>query len=263
MSTVKNVNSFWWIKPYIFEKKYNVGHSIFSFGHILWLIAIAVLAIVMAKKYKRLDENKRLNIKKIFAILIFILEFGKIAVIGFLYPMYMNQYIPLHLCSVAGMCIIFDALYPNKEFINSWWMFVFLPCGLLALLSPSTTYPWFNFFCIHEFAYHGVLVIYAAMKISSSESKVTYKGLWQSILLPLLMIPLIYYIDITFKQGYMFLTDPSDFPLTNFIWNSLVPKFGNIGYIFGLIIIGLFIFHIVYLVAKLIDVLVKKRIKKN
>lgn len=66
------------------------------------------------------------------------------------------------------------------------------------------------------------------------------------------MIP-IYYIDITFKKGYMLLTDPSDFPLTVFFWKIATPLFGNFGYICLLLLLGILLFHIIYFIGKKIN----------
>ena len=257
MSTIKNIPMFLWLKQYIIENGYNVGHGLFSIGHIAWLIVIIVISMIVSKYYKNANENKRQNVRKICAILIFLLEFIKIAIIGFLYPSYMNEYIPLHICSVAGMCIMFDALIPNKKIINSLEPYVFLSSAIIAVLTPSSTYPYFNFFNIHTFIYHGILIIYAACKISSKESKIEYSGIWNSMLLLLIMVFPIYYINKYFHSNYMMISDPSDFAVAKVIWNAITPKFGHIGYIAFLGLICLLVFHIIYVIGK-----VKKKNKK-
>ena len=130
------------------------------------------------------------------------------------------------------------------------WLYVFLPGGVLGIVSPSTTYPWLNFFSIHEFLFHGLIVVYGVFKIAIGESRATYKGVWVSTLFTILLMIPIYCIDITFDKGYMLLTNPGDFPLTKLFWDISTPIFGNIGYIALLLCLGLLLFHIIYFVGK-------------
>lgn len=258
MSTIKDIPQFWWLKHYIMDKGYDVGHPLFSLGHIIWLVIIILTCIFVAKKYKNAKRNKQDSYRKICAVIVFALEYVKIVLISFLFPHYIDSYVPLHLCTFSGIFIIVDALWPNNKIVNMLWLYVFLPCGVLGIVSPSTTYPWLNFFSIHEFLFHGLLVVYGVFKIAIGESKATYKGVWISALFTILLMIPIYFIDITFDKGYMLLTNPGDFPLTKLFWNISTPKFGNNGYIFLLICLGLLLFHIIYFVAKLF----KKRHKK-
>ena len=138
------------------------------------------------------------------------------------------------------------------------WLYVFLPGSILGVLSPSTTYPWLNFFSIHEFLFHGLLVIYGVFKIAIGESRATYKGVCVSTLFMLLLMIPIYYIDITFDKSYMLLTNPSDFPLTKFLWNISTPMLGNNGYIALLLCLGLLLFHIIYFIGKCVQIKNKK-----
>ena len=48
MSTIKKIAMFWWLKQYIIDKGYNVGHELFSLGHNIWLIVIAIVSIIVA-----------------------------------------------------------------------------------------------------------------------------------------------------------------------------------------------------------------------
>ena len=261
MSTIKNIPMFWWLKPYIIDKGYNVGHGLFSVGHIIWLFIIAIVSFLLAKYYKNANENKRQNVRRICATLIFLLEYIKLVMVQLMYPAYIDQYTPIHLCSFIGIFIIFDAIYPNNKIFKYWWLYLCLICGLLGVISPSTTYPYFNFFCIHEFMFHGTLVIYSVCKIASGESPVSYKGMWLSSIFPILLIIPIYWVDTTFNKGYMFLTTPADFPFTQFLWDVFTPIFGKAGYIASLILIGVIVFHLIHFIALLLTK--KKRTNKK
>ena len=258
MSTIKNLAKFWWLKEYMVDKGYTTfGHSLFSLGHILWLAIIILFTVLISKSYKNAKESKRTTIRRIFAILVFLLEYVKLVVIALVYPIYINQYVPLHLCSVAGILILFDGLWPNRKFVNYLWPFVVLASGVMSVLSPGTTYPHINFFSIHTFLFHGILIIYSIMKIVSGESKVSYKALWISALFAFIYAIPIYFIDITFDQGYMFLIRPSDFPLL-LIWNKSTKILGQVGYLASLALISLLVLHIIYLVFKVIERIKKK-----
>ena len=250
MSTIKDIPQFWWLKHYIMDRGYDVGHPLFSLGHIIWLVVIILICILVAKRYTKTTKNKQDLYRKICAITVFALEYVKIVLISFIFPHYIDSYVPIHLCTFSGIFIIVDALWPNNKIVNMLWLYVFLPGGLLGVLSPSTTYPWLNFFSIHEFLFHGLIVVYGVFKIAIGESRATYKGVWvSSLFILLLMIP-IYYIDITFDKSYMLLTNPSDFPLTKLFWNISTPIWGNNGYIALLLCLALILFHIIYFVGK-------------
>lgn len=250
MSTIKNIPQFWWLKHYIIEKGYDVGHPLFSLGHIIWLAIIILLCILVAKRYKKNTKSKQDLYRKICAMIVFALEYVKIVLISFIFPYYIDSYVPLQLCTFSGIFIIVDALWPNNKIINLLWLYVFLPCGVLGVVSPSTTYPFLNFFSIHEFLFHGLIVIYGVFKITIGESKATYKGVWVSALFTLLLMIPIYYINITFDKNYMLLSNPSDFPLTKLVWDISTPILGNYGYIASLLCLGLILFHVIYFVGK-------------
>ncbi len=258
MSTIKNIPQFWWLKHYIMDNGYNVGHPLFSLGHIIWLAAIILICILVAKRYKKTTKDKQDLYRKICAMIVFALEYVKIVIISFIFPHYIDLYVPLQLCTFSGIFIIVDALWPNNKIVNMLWLYVFLPCGVLGVVSPSITYPFLNFFSIHEFLFHGLLVVYGVFKIIIDESKATYKGVWVSALFTLLLMIPIYYIDIIFDKNYMLLTHPSDFPLTKLFWNISTPILGTNGYLASLLCIGVILFHIIYFVGKCVQIKKKK-----
>ena len=253
MSTIKNISQFWWLKHYIMDKDYDVGHPLFSFGHILWLAVIILICILVIKRYKKTTKSKQDLFRKICAMIVFALEYVKIVIISFIFPYYIDLYVPLQLCTFSGIFIIVDALWPNNKIVNMLWLYVFLPGGVLGVVSPSTTYPWLNFFSIHEFLFHGLIIVYGVFKIAIGESRATYKGVWVSVLFMLLLMIPIYCIDITFDKSYMLLTNPGDFPLTKIFWDISTPIFGNNGYLALLLCLGLVLFHIIFFVGKCIQ----------
>jgi len=248
MSTINNLGQFWWVKQYIEDMGYNVGHSLFSIGHFLWLLFIIISMICFIKFYKNASDKDRIFSKKILALIIFCLEYIKFLIVGFIFPNYISIYLPLHLCSVAGLCTMFEACFGNNKFIDQMWLFVFFPCGLMGLLSPSTSVPFFNFFLIHTYLFHGILVLYAIIKFGYDKVKPTYSGLLQSSLAVLGMGIPIYYLNKTFGTNYFIISDPSDFPLAQVFWNTIVPKFGEFGYAVSMFIFAFIIFNIIYLI---------------
>ena len=74
MSTIENIPKFWWLKHYIIDKGYDVGHPLFSLGHIIWLAVIVLLCILVTKRYKKAAKNKQDLYRKICAMMVFTLE---------------------------------------------------------------------------------------------------------------------------------------------------------------------------------------------
>lgn len=193
------------------------------------------------------------------AIIILVLEYVKFIVVGFLFPNYVNMYLPLHLCSFAGIAIIIEAIFGRNKTLDQMWLYVFLPASLLGVLSPSTSLPFLNFFSIHTYLFHGILVLFALIKICCDGIKVRYSGLVESNLILICMVIPIYYLNRLFGTNYFIISDASDFPLAQTIWNAVVPKLGEFGYILGMFVVAFCIFNIIYLILICVRYLKKKK----
>ncbi len=112
---MEQISKFWWIKQYIEEKGYDVGHSLLSFGHIMWLICITLGIIVFIKSYNKADDDEKILLKKYLAVIIFILEYVKIIIVSFIFPNYAKMYVPLHLCSFARLAFILEGGFGKKK----------------------------------------------------------------------------------------------------------------------------------------------------
>ena len=252
MSLERSINSkFWLMRQYMVDNNINdLGHSLLSIEQLIWIIVIVSFIIWITRLYLKSNSKKKSQIKKIFASLIIFLEVIKVIVTGFLYPQYINEYLPLHLCSFAGFCIIFEALFEQKRIINQWWIYIFLFAGILGVVSPSNSYPWFNYYLLHAYIYHTLITAYAIIKIASREAVPTYKGIWQSALLIALLLEPINIINKTFHTNYFLITNPGDFALCNLIWKYSSP-YGEQFYLIAMCFLGFILFHIIYFVYKI------------
>ncbi len=259
MGKVDNISKFWWLKQYIEAKGYNVGHSLFSIGHFLWLFFIVVGIVFFIKFYNSVNNKEKQECKRFLALAIFILEYVKTIIVGFIYPEYINMYLPLHLCSFAGMCIIFEACFGSRKIIDQMWLYVFLPASLLGILSPSVSVPFLNFFTFHTYLYHGILLLFSMIKICSDKVQASYSGLLKSSLVVLIIGIPVYFLNGLFGTNYFIISDASDFPAAQIFWNAVVPKFGEFGYALGMYIFAFFIFNLIYLIIITVEHLKKKK----
>ncbi len=76
-----------------------LGFPLFGFGHLCWLAAFVVFAVVCSRIYKKSDAAKRQRIRYIFVALLLLDE--AIKVIGLsVQGLFEPQYLPFHLCSI-------------------------------------------------------------------------------------------------------------------------------------------------------------------
>ena len=247
--TNTQINPFWYCSHYIEDYTSAINRKYFSIQNLLILFLILSFIFFVTKKYKKANKEKKLMMKKWFAVSILFLEVLKLCVTGFLYPQYIKYYLPLHLCSFAGGFIVLEAIFKNNKIINQWWIYIFLFAGILGVVSPDSSYPWFNYYLFHAFVFHTLITTYAIIKIASHESVPTYKGIWLSTLFIAVTLIPIYFINKAFGTNYYLINDPQGFPVTNMIYSFSAP-FGQWAYLFAMCLLGFILFHIIYFVYK-------------
>ena len=231
------MNSFWLHRDDIYEQGLSVGFKVFSAGHLLWLIGIALFGWLTGRFYRRLDERGKDTMRKACALTIIFLEYAKIIVLG-LFGVNMREFVPLHLCSAAGLAALIYALWPGMKLLGQIYSYAFVTSALLAVVFPSTTmYPWWNFYCLHTFLIHGLLIAFFVWMFMSGEVIPTYKGLLQSTVFSVLFAIPIYLIDSVFHVNYMFIGTRSDVGILTALWDNIVPKYGRPVYVLVLILI--------------------------
>ena len=131
---------------------------------------------------------------------------------------------------------------------------LFLPAAVMAILFPTTSdLPVFNFYVIHQFLYHDLIIAYILARFLNREIPLTYPGVWKSIAIILLLAAVIYLIDVRFDKSFMFLRDTYGNPLLQMIENT---NGSGIRYTAGLVIFCIFMIHVFYALFTLISLLI-------
>lgn len=241
------------------------GFSLFSAGHLAWLVGIAVFAVLIAVIYCKCDLKRRENIRKVMAVGVVLLEALKMCVMG-LSHLDISEYLPIHLCSVGGLFILIDALWPNSRITHQLFLYAFTAGALMALIcSSATIYPFWNFYSIHIFFFHGYLLVYPIMRLAAGEFKPTYYGVWISIAAVFLLGIPIFFIDGIFDVNYMFLGHPSDVSFLIAIWELCSPIGGRLLYALALAAVGVACMHLLYICYRIPTILrwAGKKLKKH
>lgn len=199
-------------------------------------------------KYKNSDAQSRINIRKIIAISLAVCEIAKMITMILTKARVTNN-LPLEICSFAEYIIILDALIKERKVYSSMLLYLFLPAAIMALVFPTTSIlPLFNFYTIHQYIFHALIIAYALMRFISKETQLDYKNVWKSILIISIIAMFVYVIDRVFNRNFMFLMDTYDNFMLNIIWNITG---GGIMYDLGLVVFSIIVIHMFYLLFKL------------
>lgn len=242
-------DNFWLYTEKATGEKLDVGFDLYSTGHLIWLLIIAIGIAIMIPIYLKGSEERQTKIKKIFALILLISEIIKdiiVMVIGA--PI--AAYLPLHLCGYAIFFLLADAFLPNQKVTGQLISYAFGPGALAALLFCSwTMLPLFwNFMTIHSFLFHGVIVCYLLMRLLNGEIKPSYKGLWITVgTMAALAVPA-YIVDMITGYNYMFIYEVQRNSPLEIAWEIFGTRFGKPGYVFGAILLVTIIFHVLYLI---------------
>ena len=253
-------NLFWIHRDQIYAKGLHLGFSVFSPGHIIWLLAIALFSFVLGKIYAKAGTEGQSNIRKCMGLSIILLEALKIIVMG-LFHVNNIEFLPLHLCSVGGLATVVYAMWPGKFKLDQLFGYAFFPAALLAVFFPSANmYPWWNFYCLHIFIFHAVIIAYFVMLYMAGEFHPTYKGLLISFAFMAVFAIPVYIINVKFNVNYMFIGMRSDVGFLASMWDNIAEKYGRP--VFTLVLGAMFfaVTHVIHLLYVLIDrVCLKKK----
>ncbi len=252
-------NLFWIHRDQIYAKGLDLGFSVFSPGHIIWLLAIAVCSVIVGRFYVRLSETGRSNLRKAIGLSVILLDALKITVMG-LFGVNNIEFLPLHLCSVGGLATLVYALWPGKLKLDQLFGYAFFPAALLAIFFPSANmYPWWNFYCIHIFLYHALIIFYFVMLYMAGEFRPTYSGLLISFAFMAVFAVPIYQINVHFGVNYMFIGMRSDVGVLASLWDNVAAVHGRLAFtlLLGTMFFGVLqVLHVIYLI---IDRLKKRK----
>ena len=197
--------------------------------------------------------------RKLCGLIIVILEYAKIIVLG-LNQIDIREFVPLHLCSAAGLAVLIYALWPQGKRLSQIFAYAFMPAAILAIVFPSTTmYPWWNFYCLHTFVFHALIMAFFFWLFMAGEITPDYKGVWLGLLFMALFAVPVYYLDGVFQVNYMFIGTRSDVGILAAMWDRIVPSAGRFGFTLVLTLIMVVVTHVFFGVYSLLGKLRKNR----
>lgn len=184
-----------------------LGFSAFGPVHLAWLLAGLLLCVAACAFYKRLDEKNRKIMRIVLGGYIFLQEMVKNLVLIILGQFSWGN-LPFHLCGINILLIAFDAIKPTKP-VRSFLYFIAIPGAMLALLFPNwTNMPLLNFFHIHSFTIHILLVAYPLLLISTDQVATDLKSALKGVLLLVALAIPVYFLNLLWDTNFMFLMHP-------------------------------------------------------
>jgi len=245
------MNHFWTHRDNIPD---GLGYGQFTRKHFMWMAVIFLLVGIVTAGYMKADAFVKLIILRGIAVALILIDTVKMIVIAKSEGVKVSDYLPLEMCSFGAYFIVCDSAWPENPFFKVMLLTLFLPGAFMAVLFPTTSpLPALNFYTIHQFVYHGLIVAYVIARFACGEIPLIYSNLWPSIAIILLLVGSMYIIDTVFKKNYMFLCDPYGNPLLGAIWRMCK---GGIGYTLGLVAFSIFMIHVFFGIFKCIELIV-------
>lgn len=184
-----------------------VGFQTFGLTHILWLLAGAALCVTACVFYRRLPEPKRKEMLTGLGVVIFLLEMLKNLVL-ILLDEFSWGYLPFHLCGINILLIAFD-VFKQTKIVRSFLYYFAIPGAMLALLFPNwTEMPVWNFFHIHSFIIHILLVLYPLLLVATGQVDTDLKSALKGVGLLVAMAIPVYGLNLLWDTNFMFLMHP-------------------------------------------------------
>ena len=184
-----------------------VGFQAFGLTHLLWLAAGIILYVAACVFYRKLSENKRKIMLKVLGSYIFLQEMIKNLVLLILGEFGWGS-LPLHLCGINILLIAFDTMKQTKV-VRSFLYYFAIPGAALALLFPNwTETPVWNFFHIHSFTIHLLLVLYPLLLVTTGQVETDLKSACKGVGLLVAMAIPVYGLNLLWGTNFMFLMRP-------------------------------------------------------
>lgn len=184
-----------------------VGFQAYGTAHILWLLAGAILCVCACIFYRRLSENTQKKALKGLGIFILLQEIVRDLVLLILGELTW-AHLPLHLCGINILLIAFDVVKQTKT-VRSFLYYFAIPGAMLALLFPNwTEMPVWNFFHIHSFTIHILLVLYPLLLVSTNQVSTDLKSAFKGVALLVAMAIPVYFLNMLWDTNFMFLMEP-------------------------------------------------------
>ena len=184
-----------------------LGFQAYGLTHILWLLAGLLFCIAACIFYNKLSDDKRKRMLTVLGAYIFLQEMVKNLVLVFLGE-FSWGYLPFHLCGINILLIFFDVIKQTKV-VRSFLYYFSIPGALLALLFPNwTEMPVWNFFHIHSFTIHILLVLYPLLLVTTNQASTDLKSALRGTVLLIAMAIPVYGLNLLWGTNFMFLMKP-------------------------------------------------------
>ena len=184
-----------------------VGFQTFGLTHILWLLAGFMVCLAGCIFYRKLSLDKRKTVLKVLGVYIFLQEMAKNLVLILLNE-FSWGYLPFHLCGINILLIAFDTIKQTKM-VRSFLYYFAIPGAALALLFPNwTEMPVWNFFHIHSFTIHFLLVLYPLLLVTTNQVSTELKSAFQGLILLVAIAIPVYCLNLILDTNFMFLMEP-------------------------------------------------------
>lgn len=184
-----------------------MGFQTFDLTHILWLLAGLIICVAACIFYRRLSESKRKTALRVLGAYIFLQEIVKNLVL-ILLEEFSWGHLPFHLCGINILLIAFDTVKQTKT-VRSFLYYFAIPGAALALLFPNwTETPVWNFFHIHSFTIHILLVLYPLLLVTTGQVATDLKSALKGVGLLVAMAIPVYFLNLLWDTNFMFLMEP-------------------------------------------------------
>ena len=218
------------------------GNSLgmFSFGHILWLLAALAAWLMLCRSYKRCVPARRARIRCAVAGAALAMELLR-SLLLMLAGEYGIGRLPLHLCALAIYISFLHALRGGE--LTGQFLYAFcMPGAVCALLFPDwRVYPLVSFLTFAGFAGHFLIVTYVVMQVLAGDIAPDIRRAGACLLLMLALAVPVFIFDRLTATNYMFLNYPS--PGSPLEWFSFL---GRPGYILGYVPLLAAVWAVIY-----------------
>jgi hypothetical integral membrane protein (TIGR02206 family) len=225
---------------------YNFGDfKLFGVSHVvilLLLLAVNFCIIFFLPKSSKYKQLLLTTLASSLILFIFIFHFVYLATNRYS----ISQHLPLHLCSL-GLYSVLLALLTRRSFLiklSFFWSFI---GAFIAILLPELgtgeqfpNFRFIEFMWSHFFMIVGVTALLRVYKLN-----ISYKNMFYSWGILVLLLPIIYYIDTLTNGNYMFLMFKPNGGQMNFLPDGVF-------FIPSLILMVFTVFNIQWLIYKVI-----------
>lgn len=184
-----------------------VGFQAYGLTHILWLLAGLILWVGGCVFYRKLSARKQKMTLTVLGAYIFLQEMVKNLVLILLGEFSWGN-LPFHLCGINILLIAFDVI-KQRSVVRSFLYYFAIPGAALALFFPNwTEMPVWNFFHLHSFTIHILLVLYPLLLVTTNQVSTDLKSACKGVVLLVAMAIPVYFLNLLWDTNFMFLMEP-------------------------------------------------------